>query len=397
MLEGGRNMSDNKKVVVVDDDPTTALLVKSLLGDDYAVETFDAAATCLDRLSEGAPDIFLLDVEMPGMNGYELCRRIKTSPAGKDVPVIFLSVHDTIDDILAGYDAGAEDYVVKPFEHTGLQRKIENILRIDGDRRALRMQAQTSDELASLVMANLDEYAVLIRFLRSLNECAGYQDVIEAMLGLLDAYKLEGSVQIRMRNLEKTFSHAGENWPMEIAVINHVRSLGRIFEFKRCSVYNFDHITVLVTNMPLDDPDRCGRIRDNIAIAAESAEAKLVAVQAGEDKARLRTEIVELLRELGNNVDRYGHRYDEARYQSSLHAVRLCDDLAAALANLGMSDTQEDAVLELVRTRSEKLVDLYDFAGTTGADLAAIKSRLEALITATGDTVSSLPPGDVRV
>ena len=385
-------MSLDNKVFAVDDDPTTGLLVATLFGNSYAVETFDAAEACLARLAQQMPDIFLLDVEMPGMDGYELCRRIKASPAGKDVPVIFLSCHDAIDDILAGYDAGAEDYVVKPFEHIGLQRKIENILRIDADRRALRMQAQASDELTSLVMANLDEYAALIRFLRALNECAGHQDVIEATLGLLDAYKLEGSVQIRMRNLEKTFSRAGENWPMEIAVINHVRTLGRIFEFKSRSVYNFDRITILVTNMPLHDPDRCGRIRDDMAIAAESADAKLAAIQSSEDKLRLRTELVDLLRDLGHNVAHYGRCYDEARYQGSLHTTRLLDDLLTATANLGMSDEQEQAIVELVKTRSEGLVDLYDFAAESGAKLSQLRARLEALLGATGDAAEPSRP-----
>lgn len=378
-------MPAENKVFVVDDDPTTVLIVESILGGLYALETFASAEKCLERLEQEVPDLFLLDVRMPGMDGYELCRRIKASPGGKEVPVIFLSSHDTIDDVLAGYDAGAEDYVVKPFEHIALHRKIENILRIDGDRRALRVQAQSSNEFASLIMANLDEYAALIRFLRALNECDGHPRVADATLSLLEAYKLDGSVQIRMRNVEKTYNRAGENWPMEIAVINHVRTLGRIFEFKSRSVYNFDHVTILVTNMPLGDPDRCGRIRDNLAIAAESADAKLVAIQAGEDKVHLRTEISQLLHDLGQNVDYFSRCYDDARYKSSLHTLRLLDDLLAAMANLGMSDKQEEAVEALVKARSEELVDLYDFARESGAKLSDIRRQLESLISTTDD------------
>lgn len=378
-------MTSEYKVFAVDDDPTTVLLIESILGNRYALETFATAQACLERLRQEVPDLFLLDVQMPGMDGYELCRRLKAAPASREVPVIFLSAHDTTDDVLAGYDAGAEDYVAKPFEHIALHRKIENILRIDADRRALRIQAQSSDAFASLVMANLDEYAALIRFLRSLNECADPAQVATATLSLLNDYKLDGSVQIRMRQLEKTYNRAGENWPLEIAVINHARTLGRIFEFKTRSVYNFDRVTILVTNMPLDDPDRCGRIRDDLAIAAESADAKLGAIQSGADKLHLRTELAQLLHELGQNVDHYSRCYDEARYQSALHTLRLLDELLAAMANLGMSDAQEAAIEEMVRKRSEELVDLYDFARATGANLAGIRSRLEALIHATGD------------
>jgi CheY-like chemotaxis protein len=380
-------MNSTIKVFAVDDDPTTGLLLESILGDAYLLESFERADQCLERLQHAVPDIFLLDVQMPGMDGYELCRRIKALPQSRDVPVIFLSVHDAIDDVLAGYDAGAEDYVVKPFEHVALHRKIENLLRIDEDRRSLRMQVQASEEFAHLVMASLNEYAALIRFLRSLNECEDHRGVVEATLNLMDAYQLEGPVQIRMRNVERTFSRAGENWPMEIAVINHVRALGRIFEFKTRSVYNFDHITILVTNMPLDDPDRCGRIRDDMAIAAESADAKLVALQAAADKLQLRAEIIDLLQKLGHHVDAYSRRYDEARYKSALHTTRLLDDLLSTLANLSMSSQQEETILDLVRTRSEKLIDLFDFARATSADLSELSARLEAVISTTADTV----------
>jgi DNA-binding response OmpR family regulator len=382
-------MNSTTKVFVVDDDPTTGLLLESILGDAYSLESFERPEQCLERLQHGVPDVFLLDVQMPGMDGYELCRRIKALPQSRDVPVIFLSVRDAIDDVLAGYDAGAEDYVVKPFEHVALHRKIENLLRIDEDRRSLQLQVQASEELAHVVMASLNEYAALIRFLRSLNECDDHRGVVEATLSLLDAYRLEGPVQVRMRHVERTFSRAGENWPMEIAVINHVRALGRIFEFKTRSVYNFDHITILVTNMPLDDPDRCGRIRDDMAIAAESADAKLVALQATADKLQLRAEIIDLLQKLGHHVDDYGRRYDDARYKSALHTTRLLDDLLATLANLSMSSQQEETILELVRTRSEKLIDLYDFARATSADLSALRARLEAVISTTADAVHS--------
>ncbi|HEX8963777.1 MAG TPA: response regulator [Rhodocyclaceae bacterium] len=375
------------KIFLVDDDPTMAVVVESILGDRYEVSAFENAEHCLERLPAGLPAVFLLDVQMPGMDGYELCRRIKAAPEAAHVPVIFLSANDSVEAVLAGYDAGAEDYLVKPFGKVPLDRKIENLLRIHADRQALRRRAEDSEQLANVVMASLNEYAALIRFLRALNECRDYQGVVEAVLAVLDSYQLEGAVQVRMRSLERTFGRAGENWPMELAVINHVRTLGRIFEFRSRSVYNFDRVSILVTSMPLADPDRCGRIRDDLAIVAESADAKLAAIQETADKLRLRSEISELLRDLGDHVDRYGRSYQHARYQSSEHTVRLLDELLVATAHLGMSGEQEDAILDLVKRRSEQLADLYDFAGETSTDLADLRTRLEALISTTADAV----------
>ena len=299
------------------------------------------------------------------------------------IPVVFLSGHDSSEDVLAGYDAGGQDYIVKPFDTLGLARKIGNLQRIEQDKRAFAEQAQASDELASLVMANLDEYAVLIQFLRALNECDSPATIVAAIMRLFSAARLEGAVQIRLRNFENTYGQSGENWPLEVAVMNHVRILDRIFEFKRRAVYNFEHVTLLVTNMPLEDAELCGRIRDNLAIAAESANAKLEALQTFDDNTTLRGEIGDVLNGIQETVCAFGKRYDEASFQGSMFTVKFLDDLLTAFANLGMSGRQEDEILDFVKQRAEQLVKLYDITGETKEALNQLSARLGSLLDAT--------------
>jgi len=382
-------METGYTVFVVEDDKTMRLLLESMLGKKYAVESFDSAEACLDRLAQKRPALFLLDVGLPGMDGYELCRKIKGMPEASSIPVVFLSAHDDFEAVMAGYDAGGEDYIVKPFDVVGLSHKIENLRRLEQDHKTLLEQVKDSDDLATLVLANLDEYAVLIKFLRSLNECGSYQDTVEAILRSLDAFHLQGAVQIRMRNLEKTFSKAGENWPLEIAVINHIRSLDRIFEFRTRCAYNFEHITILVTNMPIEDADLCGRIRDHLAIAAESAESKLVALQSFADNATMRNEIHGLLAAVGQTMESYQQQNDGARYKSSIYRAKILDDLLASFARLGMSGQQEDEILEMVRDRTNNLADLYDISGETQATFGVLSKKLEGILAATESNKAS--------
>lgn len=376
-------MKSDYLIFLVDDDATTRLLLTSMLGSKYGVDTFETAEACLNALGERRPDLFLLDVGLPGMDGYELCRQIKAIPEAAKVPVVFLSGRDTPADIFAGYDAGGQDYILKPFDIVSLHHKIENLQRIEHDKRSLADQAQASDELASLVLANLDEYAVLIKFLRTLNECSSPAEIVEAILRVLGAAHLEGAVQIRLRNFEKTYSHVGENWPLEVAVMNHVRTLERIFQFKRRAAYNFAHITLLITNMPIDDAELCGRIRDNLAIAAESANAKLEALQSFTDNSTMRDEINALLSGIEKTVQSFSKQYDTARFEGSLYTNRLLDDLLAAFAHLGMSSRQEEEILELVKQRANGLIDLYDIAGETQETLGKLSVRLEGILQVT--------------
>ena len=376
-------MESNYLIFVVDDDATTRLLLTSMLGSRYTVTAFESAEACLNALADQKPNLFLLDVGLPGMDGFELCRRIAAISENAPVPMVFLSGHDSPEDIIAGYDAGGQDYILKPFDVVSLHHKIENLQRIELEKRSLATQAGASEELASLVMANLDEYAVLIKFLRTLNECSSPVELVEAIQRVLAAARLEGAVQIRLRNFEKTYSHEGENWPLEVAVMNHVRTLERIFEFKQRAAYNFEHITLLITNMPVDDAELCGRIRDNLAIAAESANAKLIALQSFADNTTMRDEIRGLLNGVEQTVDSFSKQYDSARYQGSVYTNRFLDDLLAAFAHLGMSSQQEEEILELVKQRSNGLIDLYDIAGNTQETLAKLGTRLDGILKAT--------------
>jgi CheY-like chemotaxis protein len=319
------------------------------------------------------------------MDGYDLCRNIKGVPEIMSVPVVFISGHDDLDAVMAGYDAGGEDYIVKPFDIAGLSHKIENLRRIEQDKKNLLEQVKGSDELATLVLANLDEYAVLIKFLRSLNECGNTEETVEAILRSLAAFHLEGAVQVRLRNYEKTFSKAGENWPLEIAVINHIRTLDRIFEFRTRCAYNFEHITILVTNMPVADADLCGRIRDHLAIAAEAADAKLMALQSFEDNSTMRNEITGLLEAVAQTMQSYKQQNDAARYKGTIYRAKILDDLLASFAHLGMSGQQEEEILEMVRDRTNKLTDLYDISGETQATFGSLSQKLEGILGATED------------
>lgn len=372
------------KIFVVDDQKSIRMLIEAMLSDRYDIETFQSAETCLSRIEQEIPSLFLLDVELPGIDGYELCRRIRAMPACAAVPVVFISACTTLEDVLTGYDAGADDYVIKPFEQIGLHRKVDNLLRIVHEKRCLQQQAHDTEELVSLLQTSLDDNALLIRFLRSLAECDGVRSVVAAVQRYMATTGLIGAVQVRMRNKVSTYSETGENSPMAIAVIDHVRKLDRIFEFKRCCVINFPHVSLLVTNMPLVDTERCGRIRDDYAIAAESADARLAAIQSSEDKARIREEIIELIQDLGKTVAHYGNCHKEANQKGILHTTQLIDSLLATMAHLGLSSQQEEEIIDMVRNQSSALVRIYDFARGTNTDFARLMQRLEGVLAVTG-------------
>ena len=109
-------MTDSIKPVVlaVDDTPENLDVVKGVLGDDYVVKAAVNGKIALKIAETQSPDLILLDIMMPDMDGYEVCRRLKANPATAEIPVIFLTAKDQDTDQARGFELGAADYIQKP-------------------------------------------------------------------------------------------------------------------------------------------------------------------------------------------------------------------------------------------------------------------------------------------
>jgi two-component system, OmpR family, response regulator MprA len=115
-------------VMVVDDEPgVRAALERALRIERYDVRLAGDGAEALALLADGSPDAIVLDVAMPRVDGLEVCRRLRA--AGDRTPVLMLTARDAIDDRVAGLDAGADDYLVKPFALRELQARLRALLR----------------------------------------------------------------------------------------------------------------------------------------------------------------------------------------------------------------------------------------------------------------------------
>ena len=374
-------MSEHFLICAIEDEPATQLVLEEQLGEHYQVSIFGSAEEFLASKKTERADLFLIDVGLPGMTGYELCRKIKETPELRNIPVMFVSSHDRIEKILAGYDVGAEDYIVKPFDFVILNRKIENLRRIQKDKKIILEQAKSSEQLASLVLSNLDEYAVLVKFLRSINSCTTPQSLISALFKLFGAYHLNCVIQVSCSGVELVCNQHGEASPLEVSVISHMRTMDRIFEFKSRTSYNFEQISVLVNNTPVHDPDLCGRLRDHLAIAVETANSKLEELQLRTDFNYAACTVAELFAELNHQVTLLDRGFSGARSNSRLLAQKLQDDLAKAFASLGLSDEQESAIDQIIQVSTDEIANAYEFNDSTQNSLCDIANRLQKLLT----------------
>lgn len=129
--------TEKSRIFIVEDSPAQARKLRfTLMGNGFDVQTAHTAETALEQLTEFAPDIIISDIVMPGINGYELCRRVKQIENLKNIPFILLTSLEHADDVLMGLQCGADQFLTKPWNEEFLISRIRFILKTREVRRA---------------------------------------------------------------------------------------------------------------------------------------------------------------------------------------------------------------------------------------------------------------------
>ncbi|MGA7411500.1 MAG: SpoIIE family protein phosphatase [Bryobacteraceae bacterium] len=135
------NGEDKKILLLVDDEPSNIQVVNSILKDTYKIRIATNGAKALELVKVAPPpDLILLDVMMPGMDGYEVCNRLKSDAETKEIPVIFLTGKTESEDETRGFDVGAVDYIHKPFSPAVVRARVQTHLALRGTRQQLANQ-----------------------------------------------------------------------------------------------------------------------------------------------------------------------------------------------------------------------------------------------------------------
>src|SRR5476649_1987569 len=137
------------RVLVVDDILSNVKLLEAKLSAEYfEVITAFNGLECLSKMETGAPDIVLLDVMMPGMDGFEVCRRIKSNPKTAHIPVVMVTALDQPSDRVAGLEAGADDFLTKPVDDAALFARVRSLVRLKMMTDELRMRENTGHSMS---------------------------------------------------------------------------------------------------------------------------------------------------------------------------------------------------------------------------------------------------------
>lgn len=142
-------------ILVVDDQPNNLKVIASVLSTDYTLSIANNGTNALKVLEKLTPDLILLDVMMPDLNGFEVCKIIKDNPAISNIPIIFLTAKTDINDMVKGLECGAVDYITKPFNPTEVRVRVKNHIKFHQANKQLDLSNKQKDKFFSIISHDL--------------------------------------------------------------------------------------------------------------------------------------------------------------------------------------------------------------------------------------------------
>jgi len=365
-------MSEKVKILAVDDDKFMRGMFADVLGETYQILSAEDGHDALAIALAETPDLILLDIEMPGMDGYETCCKILEEDALASVPVIFVSGHDQIEERLKGYEVGGSDYVVKPFNAQELQAKIVHLLGIVADRVQLKEMANYASNTAMTAMTSMSEMGALLETLKGFNASIDERALAEAVLSGLSLYGLEGVVQIRTSEIALSLSGQGPASPLEISVIEHMVGMDRIVHFKSRMSIHYPHVAMLVSNMPVEDPDRCGRLRDHLAMLVEGAEMRAAGIVAENESKRRGLAIELMIKHVSTALNEIDSTQRHNKLEMRLAFSAMTDEMEKALLRTALTNEQEDLLSSIVSNGIDDIINVQSAEADLQNKLTAI-------------------------
>ncbi len=259
------------KVLIVDDEDFSPELLEELLGKLFDFDYANSGEAALAAIASAKPAIILMDVEMPGgMSGYQACRAIKDNPATRNIPVMFISAHSEAEDRLKAYESGGDDYVSKPFNTEELKYKIGLALATQAKRNELAEKARHAASMAMMSIREAASTGVVLGFLSDIIRQTDLTEIAATTLLTLQKFQIEGAVQLRDARGHVSRNSAGACTPVEDAVLAEMATDKRIVDLGSRSAFNYERASIIIYNMPLQDPELYGRLKDTVVKMAEA-------------------------------------------------------------------------------------------------------------------------------
>jgi CheY-like chemotaxis protein len=372
-------MPDGRRTVLfVDDSPEDLRLIAGVLAGEFNVLTAQSGQQAVELCQANKVAVAVLDVDMPGMDGYATCQALRANHA--NMQILFLSSHDGLDEILRGYDAGGIDYILKPFSAEILRGKIGGALSLASNLNKLELEKIEASGAFMAAIASMGDLGIVIHFLRESFKVSVSGDLAKLLFECMETFQLQSCVQLRSQFGCENYSSSGPISQLEIELLSRVaQTQTRFLAHGRRIFINFPGVTLLIKNAPTDE-SKLGRVKDALATMLEGLNEKQLSIEKSQQilglvRSNSRSSLL-LLQELKQIVLQVEERFETLRHNNMNLIDRLAESLHDEILQLAITQKEEYALMALVESAKMQANTLFLDAQTIGAHLNAIKEKI---------------------
>jgi response regulator RpfG family c-di-GMP phosphodiesterase len=258
-----------------------------------------------------------------------------------DIDVIFVSAHDTVNEILAGYEAGGTDYLTKPIEPLQLKNKIKIAVENRKKRHDISSERLTVEKVARTAMDSAGEQGVVLEFFRNSFLVQTPEELAALILTAIEKYQLNSVVQLRYASTVIDKSSNNSSVPLEKELLTRLKDHNKLIEKGQRAVFNFGGISLLIKSK-CSDAEKWGRIRDYISILLDGASTKLESLIVSQ-------QVSSLVLTSNYALKQIAEIQHEHKKETQNIADRLLARLESNFHSLGLLHDQEEMLFKLVQ------------------------------------------------
>ncbi|MFC3034368.1 PleD family two-component system response regulator [Pseudoalteromonas fenneropenaei] len=364
----------SKLVLAIDDDRLVHHIIDESLSEFCKLIHAKNGDEGIRQALKYHPDIILLDVEMPGLTGYEVCEKLKKCQQTADIPIMFLSSRVNLEERMRGYNAGASDYIMKPFNAEELKARIKVLYNYMQLSKRLSQDIKRAQLTAEIAMTDSGDMGRIMRFVGQSYHAHDLRTLVSYFFEFFQPFGLEVAVAFWYHNSNVFFAAEGAVQPIEQELMETHKDGNRFVDFGRRTIINYPKVSLLIKNMPIDDETLYGRYKDLFPHILEATNAKIKDMEVSEEAL--------------NKVEQIGIVFEELSEQLMGISEHQGQKLLALEAELAV--LKGEIGIALSEQRVAELEKLYQHFAFLNDELSIIKFKLTEITDARHELIESL-------
>lgn len=372
-------MTTKKQVMVVDDDEIARIIMREFLEDTYDIIEAESAAICLQKLESCTPDIFLLDIQMPEKDGFELCENIRHEPCFRATPIMFISAAETEQNLVRAFEVGGNGFLEKPVKKEKIRALVGLKISQQAELVAIQKNQEEAMKVAMEAMTTSSELGQLIQFVKDLDEDRSLEDVAKRLCHVIESFGLSASAIVLTQ--KPIYANCTAESPEAKLLSKACRINERIISQGIRSIIRSDTIAFLVNEMPIDDESRYGRFKDNLVVLASICDGRLKQLIAQQGVEQQRSKVLSrVIKITEDQLQNFGNKLKEHEQMSTEVIGNMLTELETKLFHLGLEEDQEAQLMTVAYEVHKKMELMTDDYQSLEGELGKILESLYELM-----------------